>query len=284
MPKTSLHTLIWSQDHIRYEWYTQGQFERDFSPGDTDAWLTWLATATSFAFQGSAGRLNVYKEARRDAGYYWYAYHTTRNRTRKRYLGQSARVTFARLEEVAYALDRPVFPALPSSEQDTSAPDAMPGMPLLSTRLVHPLIPSELVVRERLLTRLDAAHSHRLTLLAASAGWGKTTLLSMWAARSRFPVAWLSLDELDNDPARFWVAVIAALRHSGVYPPLVGERTLVLLRSPQFPPLNTALIALLHDLGEQSTPTFLLLDDYHVIEDQAIHEDRKSTRLNSSHH
>src|SRR5947207_12046867 len=105
-------------------------------------------------------------------------------------------------------------------------------MMLLTTKLIPPRIPTVLVVRDRLLQQLDAALSHRLTLLSASAGSGKTTLLSAWAAatshaqaqgpygwrprwhgqqEAEYALAWLSLDELDNDPPRFWASVIAAL-------------------------------------------------------------------------
>jgi LuxR family maltose regulon positive regulatory protein len=262
MPKTPLHTLTWSQDHARYELSTQGQLVQLFPPEDTDTWQSWLATATAFTFRGAAGRLNVYQEARGDAGHYWYAYHTTGKHTRKRYLGQLARVTFARLEEIASALDQG------ESGQDTTKPSAMP-LPLLSTSLVRPLLRSDLVVRERLLTRLDAAYSYRLTLVSASAGWGKTTLLSMWSARSRFPVAWLSLDELDNDPIRFWASCIAALR---TCLPTVGKVALELLHNPQAPAISTVLITLINEILEHAGELLLLLDDYHVIEDQTIHE------------
>ncbi len=266
MPKTPLHTLTWSQDHSGYELSTQGSLEQVFSPEDTDMWQHWLATATAFTFQGAAGRLNVYQETRREAGQYWYAYHTTGKRTHKRYLGKRSRVTFARLEEVASALIQNV------TLQNPAEPAAMSDMPLLATGLTHPLIPVDLVVRERLLALLDAAHSHRLTLLSASAGWGKTTLLSMWADRSRFPVAWLSLSERENDPGSFWMAVIAALRHSGVSSPLVGEGALLLLRSSRPASLETILSTLVNDLSKQSSPSFLLLDDYQVIDEQAIHD------------
>jgi LuxR family maltose regulon positive regulatory protein len=120
-----------------------------------------------------------------------------------------------------------------------------------------------------LLSQLDEALSHRLTLLAASAGWGKTTLLSAWAARSAFPIAWLSLDELDNDPTRFWVSVLAALR---TCLPGVGQTALLMLRSPQPPPQSAVLTTLLNELSGKDTPTFLLLDDYHLIGEQAIHD------------
>ncbi|WP_220197729.1 hypothetical protein [Ktedonospora formicarum] len=101
MPRTPLHTISWSQDHAWYELVSPNQV---FVPGDEEAWQAWLLGHDSFAFQGRAGRLNVYKEARPRGGQYWYAYHTTGKRTDKRYLGHTTKLTFARLEEVAAGL------------------------------------------------------------------------------------------------------------------------------------------------------------------------------------
>jgi LuxR family maltose regulon positive regulatory protein len=158
-------------------------------------------------------------------------------------------------------------------------------MPLLSTKLAHPRVPATLVVRERLLHQLGAALSHRLTLAAASAGWGKTTLLASWLAsqglgaspNSQPPtpnphaVAWLSLDAQDNHPTRFWLGFIAALRSCEAS---VGQAALGMLHSPEPPPLSAVLTVLLNDLASvaQSAPLVLILDDYHLIDDQAIHE------------
>ena len=243
-------------------------------------WLTWLATSTSFSFQGRSGRLNVYKEARPRGGQYWYAYHTNESGTRKRYLGRTAMVTLTRLEEVARDLSRELSPAPQASEQK--------GV-LLSTRLSAPRLPISLVQRSRLLTDLDAVHSHPLTLVSASAGSGKTTLLSAWVATSCQPqasggkalgaerreaeqvVAWLSLDASDNDPIRFWASVIAALNaQRGTALPKFGETALALLHAQEAPPLSTILTVLLNEIQEGGRETILILDDYHVIEDQAI--------------
>src|SRR6266704_5171338 len=106
MPRTPFQTLIWSQDHAWYELFSFDQMLWSFVPGDEEAWQAWLEAHDSFAFQGRQGRLNVYKEARPRGGQYWYAYHTTSKRTYKRYLGRTAKVTFARLEEVAEILTR----------------------------------------------------------------------------------------------------------------------------------------------------------------------------------
>src|SRR5690242_15796277 len=92
----------------------------------------------------------------------------------------------------------------------------MPEPDLLVTKFTPPLVRSMLLHRSHLLSLLDQSGSVPLTLLLASAGFGKTTLLSAWASRNASQVAWLSLDEQDNDPTRFWTYVIAALRKAGV--------------------------------------------------------------------
>ncbi len=104
MPKRSLHALIWSEVHQHYELYIHGQPEQCFRRGDEPAFSRWLAQHTSFAFVGQAGRLSVIKEARPCGTGYWYAYRTQDRHTRKRYLGRTAWVTFARLEDVAETL------------------------------------------------------------------------------------------------------------------------------------------------------------------------------------
>src|SRR5262249_62016300 len=104
MPRAPQHALIWSSDQEHYECSTQGQVVCRFEPADEAAWLTWLGTVTSFAFHSPRGSLNVYQERRPRGGSYWYAYHTDRDGIRKRYLGQTAQVTLARLEATARAL------------------------------------------------------------------------------------------------------------------------------------------------------------------------------------
>lgn len=270
MPRLPLHTLIWSQDCGLYELSTSGQFDQAFRPEESDAWQRWLAGTTAFTFSGIAGRLNVYRENRSRGRSYWYAYHLTAGRMTKHYLGHASRVTFSRLEDVAQHLSS----ASPSARFHPDQPEASHQElwweeEVLLSRLAPPLFSPSLVIRERLLSQLDQARSYRLTLLAASAGWGKTTLLSMWTTRAVFPIAWLSLDESDNDPIRFWLAVLAALRSCV---PGVGQRALTLLRSPQAPPLVTILQTLLNELTLLTEPIILLVDDYHLISEPAIHD------------
>src|SRR6266700_7037974 len=99
----------------------------------------------------------------------------------------------------------------------------MPEPDLLVTKVTIPPVRSVLLPRSRLLEVLEQSRSVPLTLLLASAGFGKTTLLSAWASQRTSQVAWVTLDNQDNDPTRFWTYVIAALRHSGSRLSAVGE-------------------------------------------------------------
>ena len=265
MSRAPLHALIWSQEQRLYELHTQDRLEQRFQPTDEATWQSWLREVTSFAFHSPAGSLNVYLERRPRGGAYWYAYQTKEGRTRKRYLGRTETLSLARLEETARSLRR--------EQQPPQALDQ--GMLVLSGRLAPPRLPTTLVEREPLLSALDGALATPLTLLSAPAGFGKTTLLSAWAIRNGVQVAWLSLEERDTSPTRFWVSLIAALRRGGGYAPSFGETAVALLESPQPPPLSTILTALLQELEGRSAPPasiVLILDDYQVIEDPAIHQ------------
>src|SRR6266516_2225157 len=145
----------------------------------------------------------------------------------------------------------------------------MPEPDLLVTKFTIPPVRSALLQRSHLLTALDQSCSFPLTLLSASAGFGKTTLLSAWANQSTSQVAWLALDEQDNDPTRFWAYVIASLRHSSSP---VGEGVLAMLYSPHPSLLTGALTSLINELAALSQDIALILDDYHLIREQAIHD------------
>jgi LuxR family maltose regulon positive regulatory protein len=123
----------------------------------------------------------------------------------------------------------------------------LPTEPLLLTNLFVPRPAHSLVSWARLLEHLDAATSRRLTLLSAPPGFGKTTLLGEWASRRGRPVGWVSLDEGDNDPVRFWSYVVAALEPncSGL-----GAATLPLLRAALPAPIDIFLTALINALAE----------------------------------
>jgi LuxR family maltose regulon positive regulatory protein len=143
--------------------------------------------------------------------------------------------------------------------------------PLLTTKLYVPPVPSRWVSRPQLVERLtDGLRSgHKLILVSAPAGFGKTTLVSDWVRQQELSTAWLSLDRGDDDPARFWTYLIAALQSQR---PGVGQKALSALESPQPPPLETVLVTLLNELTELAGTMVLVLDDLHTIAAQAVHD------------
>jgi LuxR family maltose regulon positive regulatory protein len=144
------------------------------------------------------------------------------------------------------------------------------GAPLLRTKLVVPSSP-RLVVREGLIDALSEGLPQPLTLVYGPAGSGKTMLVAQWAAsvRDERRIAWLWLEVDDNDPARFWMYVIEALRS---VVPGIGEASLAMLRAPGVNLVEEAFPALINELAAVAEQFVLVLDDYHVIEDERIHE------------
>jgi ATP/maltotriose-dependent transcriptional regulator MalT len=139
---------------------------------------------------------------------------------------------------------------------------------LLATKLHVPQPRPGFLPRPRLLERLAEATALELVLVCTPAGFGKTSLLGDWARRRQRPVAWLSLDEGDNDPARFWRHVAAALDRVR---PGVAERVAGLLRPPTPPSFEGLVTALINELATQREQVLLVLDDYHLVEAQPVH-------------
>ncbi len=145
------------------------------------------------------------------------------------------------------------------------------SLSLLQTKLHIPALRPTLVARPRLLTRLNAGLQGKLTLVAAPAGFGKTTLICDWLRQTTVPAVWLSLDAGDNELNRFLRYVIGALQSAQ---PTLGQEALTLLRLLQPAPVGDVLTTLLNDLTTIATAQklILILDDYHVIEAPAIHQ------------
>jgi LuxR family maltose regulon positive regulatory protein len=149
-----------------------------------------------------------------------------------------------------------------------SQTDAPPW--LLPTKLAVPTLGVPLDVRRRLAPRVDAALRRPLTVVAAPAGFGKTTLLAAWraspAGASR-ALAWVTLDATDNDPARFWGYLVAALRTTH---PSFGDAARAALRGPSATP-ETIASTILRDLADVPDDLVLVLDDFELIEAESIH-------------
>src|SRR5436190_17543914 len=140
-------------------------------------------------------------------------------------------------------------------------------MPILATKLYIPRLRPNVVSRPRLIERLNEGLHRKLTLIAAPAGFGKTTLVSAWVAGCDRQVAWLSLDAGENDPRLFLTYLVAALQ---TIAPTIGEGALGVLQSPQPPPSEAILTALLNEITTLPDHFVLVLDDYHVIDAKAV--------------
>jgi LuxR family maltose regulon positive regulatory protein len=139
---------------------------------------------------------------------------------------------------------------------------------LLATKLHVPQTRLRFVARPRLADRLTEPHQAQLILVCAPAGFGKTALLADWTRRSQRPVAWLSLDEADNDPARFWRHATAALDRVR---PVDADRVAALLQDLQPTSFEAAVTALVNELAGVAEEVVLVLDDYHLIQAAPVH-------------
>ena len=141
---------------------------------------------------------------------------------------------------------------------------------LLITKLYFPPARPALVARPNLIERLISGLRGPFTLIAAPAGYGKTTLLSEWRMKEgkNVAVAWLSLDEGDNDLSRFLLYLVAAF--DTVQPGLL-QKTGLLMQSPQLPPIEAICTALINEVNAFPNDLILVLDDYHVITNSEIH-------------
>jgi len=150
-------------------------------------------------------------------------------------------------------------------------------IPLLATKLYVPVVRSGLVSRPRLIERLCEGLDRQLTLVSAPAGSGKTTLLAEWVSGLRanalreteqgIRTAWLSVDEDDNEPTRFWTYLLAALRAADEG---LGAHAAQMLQTPGAPAAVPLLTSLLNDLAALPYRVVLVLDDFHVIAGQSI--------------
>src|SRR5215472_14539789 len=294
MEHRATSTLSWSALHQGYELSDPQRGERRRLTRDDPAWFAWLEAVSSFAFYGHNGSFTARKETKQRGAGYWYAYRKREGTLAKTYLGKTTDLTFARLEGAASVLQAPrattartpvprspLAPRetgrLPTSKETQVAEPALvlaePKAahthgellsPLLATKLHQPRPRAQLVPRVHLVERLQQGLSGALTLASAPAGFGKTTLISQWLAGCARPAAWLSLDERDNDPTRFLTYLIAALQTSA---PTLGKGVVGALQSPQPPPAEPILTAVLNDITASiADPFVLVLDDYHLID------------------
>jgi LuxR family maltose regulon positive regulatory protein len=246
----------------------------------TPAWYAWLHQATRFRLETPQGLITVRKE--RSGGgrgrWYWRAYRKQRGRLHRLYLGPDAALTPAALTAASASLGALLAGAL---EDQIPSPAAVPYAPpgcsavqppplIISTKIAPPVLRTGLAVRSALVAQLRSARTYPLTLVVAPAGFGKTTLLVQGlTAPAHVAVAWLTLERSDNTPSDFLTALHAALVR--VAPDCV-QQTGVLLRLPYRTEPGYVLDLLISDLANSSATVDIVLDDYHVIDDQAVHQ------------
>jgi LuxR family transcriptional regulator, maltose regulon positive regulatory protein len=143
--------------------------------------------------------------------------------------------------------------------------------PLLATKLYVPLPRPEMVPRPHLLQRLDEGLrlGHRLSLVSAPAGFGKTTLLSAWVRSLQQPVSWLSLDEADDELHRFLTYLVAALQETDDH---IGQAMQELWEAAGCLPIDRLMVGLINSIAAIPTPIVLILDDYQAIGQPEIHQ------------
>jgi ATP/maltotriose-dependent transcriptional regulator MalT len=148
---------------------------------------------------------------------------------------------------------------------------------LLATKFFVPSNRPELVSRPRLVKQLNDGLYRKLTIISAPAGFGKTTLVTEWLenlqgiAKEKNKVTWLSLDENDNDYARFLTYFVTALNQIGGTKIAIGDEALSLLRSHQMLPAETILTSLINEIATIPDRIVFILDDYHLIDSQSVH-------------
>jgi LuxR family maltose regulon positive regulatory protein len=228
-------------------------------PVGTPPWYGWLETATAFSFVGEEGTFTAHKmrAGSQRGSWYWRAYRRQRGRLSTCYLGISTNLTLSSLRDAARRLTM-------RSTLETS--DAAPSILLLNTKFALPRLPVQHVSRPRLLTLLTQNIQRPFTLISAPAGSGKTTLLAEWASTTDLPVAWISLEAADNDPARFLAYLMTALTSLDTH--LDNTQQPANAHNPE-----DALTSLLNDLNRLlQQDAVLILDDYHLLTTNAIHE------------
>lgn len=253
---------------------------------ETSAWYTWLEEVTRFTFRDQHGTFSARKErvSHGRGGYYWRAYRKEKGKLCRVYLGKSEHLTMARLKDAVQKLawhcaqttetctqqhDLPggMVEAAPGESQPVAPAREIPH--LLRTKSHVPVFQEQQISRAHLVRRLNAGMKSRLILLSATAGSGKTTLLSEWARQSSAAVAWISLDKGDNDLVRFWSYILAGVRRASFH----GiEQVQEMLYARPLGLFQSILSAFINVLDEEAKETVIVLDDYHLIETQEIHD------------
>lgn len=140
---------------------------------------------------------------------------------------------------------------------------------IVPSKVQIPPLRSSLVNRDTLLQKLEPADHHKLTIVMAPAGFGKSTLVQSWVYGRKVRAAWLSLELDDNDPVRFWLHVMTAFQE--VIPEL-GKQTIDSIHDSASQDMKSVVTSLINELSTTQHTKVLVLDDYHLIQNTVIHD------------
>ena len=234
----------------------------------SQSWYDWLSTAKTFSFKSPRGNFVAQCEKRRN-GVYWYAYRRA-GKLMKIYLGKTEQLTPERLQQASINLTaqtaRKQFQSQPVANQAVESRIDTSFLPM--TKFNVPRLPRQLISRPRLTRQINRP----LTVIYAPSGFGKSTLLNDWKQTCGHPVAWLFLDESDNDIIRFWHSVTLALQT--VNPELGKELLSYLGTASPVQPLE-AVSRLTNEIVQYQDlyPHIgLVLDDFHYIHRTEIYD------------
>jgi LuxR family maltose regulon positive regulatory protein len=243
-------------------------------PVGSQPWYEWLSTAKKFSFKSPGGNFVAQCEKRRNKDY-WYAYRRA-GKLLKFYLGKTEELTAERLEQASISLAGQTrlqqVGNQTSGNESFAAESRIDTSFLPLTKVNVPVLPRQLVARRRLTHQISTP----LTVIYAPSGFGKSTLLNDWKQVCGHPVAWLSLDDSDNDPIRFWYSVTIALQTVN---PEFGKEILTYLSTGAPIQLSDVVSRLTNDIvhSQESNPHFgLVLDDFHRMRRTEIYDSIQS--------
>jgi LuxR family transcriptional regulator, maltose regulon positive regulatory protein len=251
----------------------------------SQSWYAWLADQQGFTYEGVAGHFNARRELRRGIGY-WYGYRRREGKLRKVYLGKSVELTQECLEQASALLAGQIpfkrllsndnhdalITAVSMQSHETISPSLdLAEMPYLSlTKVKPPVLPQTFIPRPRLTQKINLP----VTIICAPSGFGISTMVNEWRQSCGMPVAWVTLDQDDNHPLRFWLTVVTALQSVN---PSFGQGWLSLLRTSSPTTISKVVVNLTNDMvkitDSPNTSQWigLVLDHYHHIQNTEIH-------------
>ncbi|MBA3822910.1 MAG: hypothetical protein H0X24_03265 [Ktedonobacterales bacterium] len=220
-------------------------------------WFGWLSgERLSFTFASAQGTFTARHEARAK-GHFWYAYRRKAGHLSKVYLGRSADLTLEHLNEAASTLAHERVTGCETQRVTVTTP------PMIATKIMIPQPGLDPIARPILMARCLEAIEHPCTIITAPAGFGKTTLLLMASEElltRGWAVAWVTVEEAEHDPMRFWRYVLNALDTAI---PEVSKTARQLLATPRPPAVEHIVTLLINALATSTQSVALILDDYH---------------------